>query len=66
MWGLFVQMPRPAAVQEGRIEGPPYHCNIHAMRALFAAPLWDWPKPPYDSVAHPMGSNELAVVLTRR
>jgi SAM-dependent methyltransferase len=65
MFALFMQTQREGAAQ-GFIEGPPYHCNIHAMRALFAAPLWDWPKPPYDSVAHPMGSNELAVVLTRR
>lgn len=65
LFALFMQTQREGAAQ-GFIEGPPYHCNIHAMRALFAAPLWDWPKPPYDSVAHPMGSNELAVVLTRR
>ncbi|MCB2020334.1 MAG: TPMT family class I SAM-dependent methyltransferase [Rhizobacter sp.] len=65
LFALFMQTQREGAAK-GFIEGPPYHCNIHAMRALFAAPLWDWPKPPYDSVAHPMGSNELAVVLTRR
>lgn len=62
---LFMQMPRPGAA-EGLIEGPPYHCDVHAMRALFPATAWDWPRPPYRQVPHPMGMNELAVVLTRR
>ena len=65
LWGLFMQMLRPAATQEGRIEGPPYHCDINAMRALFAEPHWRWPKPPYDQVPHPGLSHELAVPLTR-
>ena len=65
LWGLFVQMPRPAAVQEGRIEGPPYHCDINAVRALFAGSHWHWPKPPYDRVPHPSLSHELAVPLVR-
>lgn len=64
LFALVMQMPREGAAQ-GFVEGPPYHCHIHAMRALFRAPLWDWPKPPYDNVAHPMGANELALVLTR-
>ena len=62
---LFMQAPREGGSQ-GFVEGPPYHCHIHAMRALFPAPLWDWPKPPYAQVSHPRGSQELAVVLTRR
>lgn len=62
---LFMQAQREGAAQ-GFIEGPPYHCNIHAMRALFPATLWDWPKPPYDVVPHLGGSNELALVLKRR
>lgn len=64
LFALFMQIRRDGAAQ-GFIEGPPYHCHIHAMRALFRAPLWDWPKPPYDSVLHPLGANELALVLTR-
>ena len=64
LFALFMQMRRDDAAQ-GFIQGPPYHGDIHAMRALFRAPLWDWPKPPYDSVAHPLGANELALVLTR-
>lgn len=62
---LFMQMPRPSALQEGRIEGPPYHCDINAMRALFPASHWTWPKPPYPTVPHPSLSHELAVVLVR-
>lgn len=65
LFALFMQSQRESAAQ-GFVEGPPYHCNVHAMRALFAAPLWDWPTPPYDSVPHPNGVNELPVVLTRR
>lgn len=64
LFALFLQIRRDGAAQ-GLIEGPPYHCDIHAMRALFRAPLWGWPKPPYDSAAHPLGASELALVLTR-
>jgi len=64
LFALFVQMLRPGAA-EGKIEGPPYHCDIHAMRALFPAPLWSWPKPPYPRTTHPRGLDELAVILDR-
>ncbi len=62
---LFMQARRDGAGQ-GLIEGPPYHCDIHAMRALFPASHWDWPKPPFATVAHPSGWAELALVLTRK
>lgn len=62
---LFMQMPRPGAA-EGFVEGPPYHCDINAMRALFPATDWDWPRPPYRSIPHPRGMSELALVLNRR
>jgi len=61
---MFMQMHREGAAQ-GLVEGPPYHCDINAMRALFPSQRWHWPKPPYEQVAHPMGMNELAVLLTR-
>ena len=64
LYALFVQMPRPGAA-EGRIEGPPYHCDIHAMRALLPAPKWAWTPPPYPRTSHPRGLAELAVVLQR-
>jgi len=62
---LFMQAPRDSSAQ-GRIEGPPYHCDINAMRALFPAQRWDWPAPPYAATPHERGWHELAVVLTRR
>jgi SAM-dependent methyltransferase len=61
---LFVQWPRPGAA-EGRIEGPPYHCDINAMRALFPTTHWTWPKPPYSRTTHPLGLAELAAILER-
>jgi SAM-dependent methyltransferase len=64
LFALFVQLLRAEAAQ-GQIQGPPYHCDINAMRALFPAPIWSWPKPPYPRTAHPRGLAELAVVLTK-
>ena len=65
LFALFMQLLRPGAA-EGMIQGPPYHCDINAMRALFPEPCWAWPKPPYPRTAHPKGLAELAVVLERR
>ena len=62
---LFMQAQRDSGAQ-GRIEGPPYHCDIHAMRALFPAQRWDWPAPPYAATPHERGWHELALVLVRR
>jgi protein-L-isoaspartate O-methyltransferase len=62
---LFMQVRRESAGQ-GVVEGPPYHCDINAMRALFSSAQWVWPRPPYDTVPHPRGWAELAVVLVRR
>lgn len=62
---LFMQSLREGAAH-GLVEGPPYHCDIHAVRALFSSSRWDWPEPPHAAVAHPRGYSELAVVLTRR
>jgi SAM-dependent methyltransferase len=66
LWILFMQMVRPKATEEGFIEGPPYHCDINAMRALFTESLWEWPKPPYAKVPHPNLSHELALRLIKR
>ena len=65
LFALFVQFARPGAA-EGAIEGPPYHCDVNAMRALFPEPRWVWPKPPYPRTQHPRGLEELAVILERR
>ena len=64
LFALFMQWQREGAAR-GLIEGPPYHCDINAMRALFPADRWSWPKPPYERVPHPMGAGELALVLIR-
>lgn len=66
LFALFMQRPREAALDEGRIEGPPYHCDINAMRALFPAALWEWPAPPYAKVVHPAIGHELGIVLVRK
>lgn len=65
LWVLFMQSLRPSASQEGVIHGPPYHCDINAMRALLPSSRWAWPKPPYAQVPHPQLSHELALTLTR-
>jgi len=65
LFALFMQAMR-AGSTEGLIQGPPYHCDINGMRALFPADRWDWPKPPYASIEHPAGLAELAVELVRR
>jgi methyl halide transferase len=50
----------------GRIDGPPYHTDINAVRALLPSPLWQWPAPPYAVVQHPTaGWSELGLVVTR-
>lgn len=66
LWVLFMQMIRPAASEQGLIVGPPYHCDINAMRALFPQSVWLWPKPPYAKVPHPSLAHELALRLNRR
>jgi cyclopropane fatty-acyl-phospholipid synthase-like methyltransferase len=65
LWALFMQVLRPAAAEQGLIQGPPYHCDITAMRSLFTEPDWAWPAPPYARVPHPNRAHELAVPLKR-
>ena len=66
LWVLFMQMIRPAASEQGLVVGPPYHCDINAMRALFPEREWVWPKPPYAKVPHPGLAHELGLRLVRR
>ena len=66
LFALFMQMVRTGATEEGLIQGPPYHCDINAMRALLPEANWVWPRPPYAKVPHPNVSHELAVHLVRR
>ena len=65
LYALLMQARRESA-GAGVVEGPPYHCDIQAVRALFPADRWDWPAPPYAAHGHAQGWTELAVVLTRR
>ena len=61
---MGMQVLRPGAAI-GRIEGPPYHLDIHLLRALLPAGRWHWPAPPYEAVPHPRGWRELAISLIR-
>lgn len=61
---LAVQVERERR-RDGFVEGPPYHCDINAMRALFPSTRWAWPRPPYRSRAHPAGFAELQLLLER-
>lgn len=65
LYAMFMQKPRPGAAT-GLVEGPPYHCDVHAMRALLPSDQWEWPKPPYPATAHSIGAFELGVVVVRR
>jgi SAM-dependent methyltransferase len=60
LYALFMQALRPG-LAEGLIEGPPYHCDINAMRALFPEAKWTWLRPPYPRVPHSGNWAELAV-----
>lgn len=64
---MFLQTLRPDSAH-GLIEGPPYHCDINAMRAIFPAMHWEWPAPPYAQTRQTGGLElmELAVALTRK
>jgi SAM-dependent methyltransferase len=62
---MFMNKPRPGGAT-GFVEGPPYHCDINAMRALFPSTRWVWPKPPYEQTPHAIAAFELGVVLRRK
>jgi len=63
---LFMQLATKPEAPQGFIDGPPYHCDIHAMRAIFPATQWEWPKPPYPGIVPRVGQLELAVTLVRK
>jgi methyl halide transferase len=65
LFALLMQVQRPGAT-EGLIQGPPYHCDINAVRALFPESKWQWPSPPYPRVPHSSTWAELAMVLARK
>ncbi len=53
-------------MQTGRAGGPPFHCEVAEMRALFPATRWTWPEGDAERVDHPNSLFELATVLVRR
>jgi SAM-dependent methyltransferase len=57
LFALFMQTHEPG--------GPPFHCDIQEMRALFTHDKWEWPDNPLMKVPHPVGFYELAAVLRR-
>jgi methyl halide transferase len=63
---LLAMQCRREGAAAGRVEGPPYHMDINAVRALLPSMRWDWPAPPYPAVPHPAGWTELAIVLRQR
>lgn len=58
LFALFMQTHK-----EG---GPPYHCDMGAMRGLFPDSRWRWDAAPFCEVPHPAGFYELSTVLTRK
>lgn len=52
-------------MQTGGEGGPPFHCGIKAMQALFASKRWSWEAQSIVS-EHPMGTHELGYCLTRQ
>lgn len=62
---LFMQVDRPGA-KDGLKQGPPFHCDINAMHALFNSRQWTWPDTLPIRVPHPSGWHELAIRLVRK
>jgi len=53
-------------MQTGCEGGPPFHCDLLAMRNLFADARWQWPEDPPLLSPHRHGRFELGFVLVRR
>ena len=54
---LFMQAERDA-------QGPPFHCDLESMHAIFSADRWQWGDRAVRA-EHPLGFYELGVLLTR-
>ena len=52
-------------MQNDRSSGLPFHCDIDAMRRLFARALWIWPETLPPRIEHPSGLAEQPVLLRR-
>ena len=64
LYAMFMQCRAPG--EQARPEGPPYHCDLAAMRVLFDDSRWLWPGAPALQVPHPRGWHELGLILERR
>jgi trans-aconitate methyltransferase len=53
-------------MQTGQAGGPPFHCDIAAMRALFPNSAWTWPETLTPAVEHSRGFTEQPAELRRR
>ncbi|HKI60363.1 MAG TPA: methyltransferase domain-containing protein [Mariprofundaceae bacterium] len=53
-------------MQTGIEGGPPFHCDVAAMRELFDASRWDWESDAAQHSPHPSGRHELGHRLIRR
>ncbi len=53
-------------MQTGAEGGPPFHCDLLAMRRLFAEERWEWPASPPLFSPHPSGRFELGFALRRK
>ncbi len=53
-------------MQTGQEGGPPFHCDVAAMAALFPSARWRWPDEPPADWPHPGGRREAGVRLIRR
>lgn len=62
---IFMQIDRPGA-KKGLVQGPPFHCDINAMHALFNPTCWAWPEENPVTIDHPQGWSELAIRLLRK
>jgi SAM-dependent methyltransferase len=64
LFAQFEQVRRDDAA-DGFVQGPPYHCDMNAMRALFPASRWQWPAPPYPKGASERNDGHLTVILVK-
>ncbi len=52
-------------MQTGKDGGPPFHCDLATMRAIFGAEHWEWPDSLPAAVSHPTLYSEQPAVLRR-
>ena len=53
-------------MQTGTAGGPPFHCDMPAMRRLFTPDRWLWPATTEPAMEHSPGRSEIPAVLRRR